>query len=96
MMDISMQVNPSFFDEECAIVFSFYFKNESMKIGEAVIYTCAEDGTCVEQNNEILNCYEKVAYLKEFTIMKEYEEQSMNKIEHFLHILGIKKCFWLN
>ncbi|WP_163102080.1 hypothetical protein [Peribacillus alkalitolerans] len=93
MMDISMQVNPSFFDEECAIVFSFYFKKDFMKIGEAVIYTCAEDGAYVEERNEKRECYEKVAYLKEFTIIKEYEEHSINKIEHFLHILGIKKCF---
>lgn len=44
MLDINMKVNPSFFNDECAIVFSFSFVRESKKIGEAIIYTCEESG----------------------------------------------------
>ncbi|MEK3798634.1 hypothetical protein MHI18_10245 [Peribacillus sp. FSL H8-0477] len=91
MLDINMKVNPSFFDDECAIVFSFSFIRESKKIGEAIIYTCEESG-----EEEIYAIHdeqkEKIAYLREFSIVEEYHEPSMRKIQHFLNILGIKKC----
>ncbi|MGG3942811.1 hypothetical protein ABEV54_15375 [Peribacillus psychrosaccharolyticus] len=91
MLDINMKVNPSFFDDECAIVFSFSFVRESKKIGEAIIYTCEESG-----EEEIYAIHdeqkEKIAYLREFSIMEEYHESSMKKIQHFLKIIGIKKC----
>ncbi|WP_153126516.1 hypothetical protein [Peribacillus tepidiphilus] len=96
MVDISMTVNPSFFDEECAIVFSFYFKHASKKVGEAIIYTCAEDGSILEGFKNTCQNYEKVAYFREFSIIEEYEEQSLHKIEQFLKVLGIKKYFWQN
>ncbi|MBR8644356.1 hypothetical protein KEH51_06005 [[Brevibacterium] frigoritolerans] len=40
MIDINMKVQPSFYDDECAIVFSFYFDKATRNIGEAVVYTC--------------------------------------------------------
>ena len=92
MLEINMKVNPSFFDDECAIVFSFSFVRESKKIGEAIIYTCEESGE-QEQIYKINDEQkEKIAYLREFSIMEEYHELSMKKIQHFLNIIGIKKC----
>ncbi|SFC22818.1 hypothetical protein SAMN05443252_102291 [Bacillus sp. OV322] len=92
-MDINMKVQPSFFDEECAIVFSFYFDQEAKKIGEAVIYTCEEEDClkkdCQADSKELK---EKVAYVEQFSIVKEYQSASMEKITQFLNILGIKKC----
>ncbi|PLS17779.1 hypothetical protein CVD28_08740 [Bacillus sp. M6-12] len=91
MVDISMKVHPSFFDEECTIVFSFYFDREARKIGEAVIYTYEEKLRETREEGTNGN-REKVAYLKEFSIVEEFEKESMKRIEHFLSAIGIKKC----
>ncbi|MFJ8070442.1 hypothetical protein ACIQZD_16025 [Peribacillus sp. NPDC096447] len=93
MIDINMKVQPSFYDDECAIVFSFYFDEATRKIGEAVVYTCKEsDDKESSQDHIDTDVQEKIAYLKEFSIVDEYQATSMKKIQHFLNVIGIKKC----
>jgi hypothetical protein len=89
MMDFNMEIQPSFFDDECAIEFSFYFEDAVRRIGEAVIYTC-EEKKPIKGNGHLGK--EKIAFIKEFSILEEYEAASMKKIAHFLNVLGIKKC----
>jgi hypothetical protein len=93
LADINMKVLPSFYTEECAIVFSFYFDNTVKKIGEAVIYTCEEQVNQPLKKDSIRIENEKVAYVKEFSIVEEYEHESFEQITHFLGMCGIKKCF---
>ena len=93
MIDINMKVQPSFYDDECAIVFSFYFDKATRKIGEAVVYTCKKsDDKESSQEHIDTDVQEKIAYLKEFSIVDEYQATSMKKIQHFLNVIGIKKC----
>ncbi|MFF2287577.1 hypothetical protein [Peribacillus butanolivorans] len=93
MIDINMKVQPSFYDEECAIVFSFYFDKATKKIGEAVVYTCKKSNEKgYNQDNIDTDIQENIAYIKEFSIVDEYQATSMKKIQHFLDVIGIKKC----
>ncbi|WP_077215013.1 hypothetical protein [Bacillus dakarensis] len=98
-MDIEMKIQPSFIDHECAIVFSFYFSKNAKKIGEAVVFTYGE-APCeeIESNRRTTTHHhpagqkKKIAYLKEHTICEEYIKISLNKIHHFLNIIGIHTC----
>ncbi|MDM5210201.1 hypothetical protein QUF94_01785 [Peribacillus sp. NJ4] len=93
MIDINMKVQPSFYDDECAIVFSFSFDKATRNIGEAVVYTCKKsDGKEYSQDHIDTDVQEKIAYIKEFSIVDEYQATSMKKIQHFLNVIGIKKC----
>ena len=97
MIDINMKVQPSFYDDECAIVFSFYFDRATRKIGEAVVYTCEKSNEKEGNQDHIdTNVQEKIAYIKEFSIVDEYQATSMKKIKHFLNVIGIKKCVKYN
>ncbi|MGG3495767.1 hypothetical protein ABES08_08215 [Peribacillus simplex] len=97
MIDINMKVQPSFYDEECAIVFSFYFDEATRKIGEAVVYTCKKSNEKEYSHDHIdTDVQEKIAYIKEFAIVDEYQATSMKKIQHFLNVIGIKKCVRYN
>ncbi|MDQ0218461.1 hypothetical protein ELQ35_03685 [Peribacillus cavernae] len=91
MVDVNMKVQPSFFDKECAIVFSFYFDAAVGEVGEAVVYTCEEKNPVTLQGGNSLN-KEKIAFVKEFSIVKEYQDVSLKKIKEFLNVIGIKKC----
>ena len=99
MIDINMKVQPSFYDDECAIVFSFYFDEAARKIGEAVVYTC-DKTNCKEVTLNYVDTHEeqdgrgqeKIAYIKEFSIVDEYQATSLEKIQHFLNVIGIKDC----
>ena len=98
MIDINMKVQPSFYDDECAIVFSFYFDRAAKKVGEAVVYTCKKthehrhtlDNIDTGEHNDPKSGQDKVAYLKEFSIVDEYQASSMKKIQHFLDVIGIE------
>ncbi|MBG9544677.1 hypothetical protein ACOSZF_12415 [Cytobacillus firmus] len=103
-MDLDMKIQPKFIENESAIIFSFYFRNASMKVGEAVIYTCEE-----EQNEELTrmiynsheeitelnaNAKRKMAYVTELTIPEGFKNQSFTKIKEFLKIIGINTCVY--
>lgn len=97
MVDINMKIHPSFYDDECAIVFSFSFIRDTQKIGSATIYTCEETGSSPGRPAEWLyeeenDPREKIAYVRECSIHDEYYEQSMEKISGFLKVIGINKC----
>lgn len=100
-MDLEMKVQPAFLDDECAIVFSFYFCKASRKMGEAIIYTYDEKAADQKRVTDIEAYMRKkrkshgagkVAYMKEFSICEEYEDISLNKIMNFLEIIGIQTC----
>ena len=99
MIDINMKVQPSFYDDECAIVFSFYFDRAAKKVGEAVVYTCKKSNEKKYNQDDIdtdepldPTSQEKIAYIKEFSIVDEYQASSMKKIQHFLDVIGIQNC----
>ncbi|WP_199880693.1 hypothetical protein [Bacillus massiliglaciei] len=95
MENVSMKVIPSFYDEECAIVFSFSFSEEANKIGEAVIYTCNDTKYTGPDQSALYSApssCEKIAYIKKFSIMDEYKALTMKKIQHFMNIIGIQRC----
>ncbi|WP_080843954.1 hypothetical protein [Cytobacillus gottheilii] len=98
-MELDMKVEPRFVDHECAIIFSFYFRNASLKVGEAVIYTCEEDIPSLDQllagveNSEQDTCKKKIAYITEMTIVDNYRDESFMKINEFLSIIGINTWY---
>ncbi|PLT35826.1 hypothetical protein [Bacillus sp. V5-8f] len=91
MAEVNMKIRPSFYEGECAIVFSFSFVSASGPVGEAVVYTC-EDKKSVTSTLSDSPCREKIAFVKELEITEEYKDASMEKMKHFLSILGINKC----
>ncbi|PLR85073.1 hypothetical protein CVD25_00335 [Bacillus canaveralius] len=95
MKDIEMNVFPTFKEDECAIIFSFHFKQEHHKIGEAVIYTTTEGfSTRYEvDKNQSEQVKETVARLDRLSVTEEYKTVSMEKIYQFLELIGVQKCF---
>lgn len=102
-MELDMKVEPRFIDHECAIIFSFYFRNASLKVGEAVIYTCEEELSLplLEQPSiaasiETCKQKEKIAYITEMSIAENFRDESFIKMNEFLSILGINTCIQQN
>lgn len=103
-MDLDMKVEPRFIDHECAIIFSFYFRNASLKVGEAVIYTCEGElsAPSLDQHSiaasriETCKQKEKIAYITEMSIAENFRDESFIKMNEFLSILGINTCIQQN
>ncbi len=97
-MELDMKIQPMFLDDECAIVFSFYFKKAAQKIGEAIIYTCTCNYTPLEKqhfdlvHNEFQNG-EKVAFVESFTVVEEFRSATYEKIREFLSVIGIQNFY---
>lgn len=80
--EIEMRVLPTFMEEECAIVFSFHFIKDQIKIGEVIILTCME-----KFKKKPLT----IAYCQEFSILEKYKNTSMRMLMNFLKIIGINR-----
>ena len=91
MIDINMKVQPSFYDEEVPLCF-FYF-NKATKKSVKLRYTHAKiNEKGYNQDNIDTDIQEKIAYIKEFSIVDEYQATSMKENSTFLDVIGIKKC----
>ncbi|RLQ96818.1 hypothetical protein [Falsibacillus albus] len=105
MNELEMKIEPSFVEEDLAIVFSFDFMRFSKKMGEAVVYTFSEtqdpswesfsSTEYIELMPALKNQNGKIAVIHDITILEEYKKQSMNKMFHFLKIIGISKVYFL-
>jgi hypothetical protein len=90
MNSIEMNIVPSYVDDELAIVFHIEFTQYSQKIGEAKVYTY-NHGKAGESTSRTAasSANQKYGVLKEFNVIDEYSQISMNKMRHFLKIIGI-------
>ncbi|WP_113928335.1 hypothetical protein [Bacillus sp. P14.5] len=91
MSEIEMKVIPSYIDDELAIVFHFEFKTSQMKVGEAKVYTYKLTDSPLKNTSDGPKSFRrnKYAVLKEIDIFEEYRYLALNKISHFLKIIGI-------
>ncbi|RIW36069.1 hypothetical protein D3H55_06315 [Bacillus salacetis] len=89
MSEIEMKVIPSYIDDELAIVFHFEFKTSQMKVGEATVYTYKLTDSHSQTAGPKGFRKNKYAVLKELEILEEYRYIALNKVSHFLKVIGI-------
>ncbi|WP_433744905.1 hypothetical protein [Falsibacillus pallidus] len=104
MNEMEMKIEPSFLEEDNAIVFSFNFMVFADKIGEAVVYTYSEHNHPHPLTYNSRECYDlmpvlnnqkgKMAVIHDVTILEENKEQGLKKILYFLKIIGISKVYF--
>ena len=93
MKSISMKVNPLYSDLDMSIQFHFEFSKGDCKVGEAMVSTYAMDNqvTYRKSHGGTTASIEKCAVIDRFDIVGELGESSMNKLRHFLKVIGMKE-----
>ena len=94
MKSISMKVNPLYSDVDLSIVFQFEFSKGDCKIGEAMVSTyplTTSNRTFNKSKNLVTSKVEKCAVIDVFEILSDFGDPCMNKLKHFLTIIGIKE-----
>lgn len=91
--ELEMRILPSFCEENSDIIFFVDFNLKAQKIGEAIIYTCSEGyqrGDLSHSKENLLNIKKKIAYIKEFDVIEEYQTTSLKNVVDFLRVIGIQ------
>ena len=94
MQNISMKVNPLYSDMDMSIQFHFEFSKGDCKVGEAMVSTYAMDNKQVtyrKSQGGTSTSIEKCAVIDRFDVVGELGEASMNKLRHFLKVIGMKE-----
>ena len=93
MKNISMKVNPLYSDVDLSIVFQFEFSKGDCKIGEAMVSTYAmnNNATYLKSQQVTAAKIEKCAVIDQFEIAGELEKPCMQKLKHFLKVIGMKE-----
>ena len=94
MKSISMKVNPLYSDLDLSIQFHFEFSKGDCKIGEAMVSTYPltnNNRTFNKSKNLLVAKIEKCAVIDLFEILSDFGEPCMNKLKHFLTVIGIKE-----
>lgn len=93
MQNISMKVNPLYSDMDMSIQFHFEFSKGDCKVGEAMVSTYAMDNQVTFRKSQggTSTSIEKCAVIDSFDVVGELGEASMNKLIHFLKVIGMKE-----
>ncbi|TMU84073.1 hypothetical protein FGG79_18230 [Bacillus sp. BHET2] len=93
MKSISMKVNPLYSDLDMSIQFHFEFSKGDCKVGEAMVSTYAMNNTVTfrKSQNGTQASIEKCAVIDRFDVVGELGEVCMNKLRHFLKVIGMKE-----
>ncbi|MCA1055161.1 hypothetical protein LCM10_09190 [Rossellomorea aquimaris] len=94
MKDLNMKVNPLYSEVDLSIQFHFEFSQGENKIGEALVSTYS-----IANNSETSGLSGVISYRKEskcavidrFEVMNDITTPCMNKLHHFLHVIGMKE-----
>jgi hypothetical protein len=95
MKELNMKVNPLYSEVDLSIQFHFEFvQGDDSKIGEALVSTYSiSDGSETPRHTKGLN-YRKVskcAVIDRFEVINDTEQLCMNKLQHFLQVIGMKE-----
>jgi hypothetical protein len=96
MSNINMKVNPLYSDVDLSIQFHFEFIQGENKIGESLVSTYMNPNEQNEQqktNTASITFIrrQKCAVIDRFEIINDSHEYCMNKLKHFLQVIGIKE-----
>jgi hypothetical protein len=94
MKDINMKVNPLYSEVDLSIQFHFEFTQGESKIGEALAstYSISDDTGTPRQTKHITYLKtNKCAVIDRFEVMNDTEDLCMNKLQHFLQVIGMRE-----
>jgi hypothetical protein len=94
MKELNMKVNPLYSEVDLSIQFHFEFAQGESKIGEALVSTYS-----IEDNSEVPRLTKGTSYRKalkcavidRFEVINDTENVCMNKLNHFLQVIGMKE-----
>jgi hypothetical protein len=94
MKELNMKVNPLYSEVDLSIQFHFEFVQGESKVGEALVSTYSiEDGSEKPRYTKG-NSYRKTskcAVIDRFEVINDTESVCMNKVHHFLQVIGMKE-----
>jgi hypothetical protein len=93
MKSISMKVNPLYSDLDMSIQFQFEFSKGDCKVGQAMVSTYAINNHVEHRKTQSVTTskVEKCAVIDQFEIAGDLGESCMNKLRHFLKVIGMKE-----
>jgi hypothetical protein len=94
MKELNMKVNPLYSEVDLSIQFHFEFVQGESKIGEAMVSTYSiEDnpGTSLNPYGISYRKTSKCAVIDRFEVINDTENVCMNKLNHFLQVIGMKE-----
>ncbi|WP_299744210.1 hypothetical protein [uncultured Rossellomorea sp.] len=93
MNNISMKVNPLYSDLDMSIQFQFEFSKGDCKVGQAMVSTYAINNNVEYRKSQSVTIakVEKCAVIDQFEIAGDLGEPCMNKLRHFLKVIGMKE-----
>jgi hypothetical protein len=96
MSNINMKVNPLYSDVDLSIQFHFEFIQGETKIGESLVSTYInpnEPNVQQKANSTSITFIrkQKCAVIDRFEIINDSHDYCMNKLKHFLQVIGIKE-----
>ncbi|KSU60449.1 hypothetical protein AS034_16540 [[Bacillus] enclensis] len=94
MKELNMKVNPLYSEVDLSIQFHFEFVLGESKIGEALVSTYAiQDNSEMPPYNKGISYRKtsKCAVIDRFEVINETEKLCMNKLHHFLQVIGMRE-----
>jgi hypothetical protein len=94
MKELNMKVNPLYSEVDLSIQFHFEFVQGESKVGEALVSTYSiEDGSEKPRYTKGISYRKtsKCAVIDRFEVVNDTEMFCMNKLQHFLQVIGMKE-----
>ncbi len=94
MKELNMKVNPLYSEVDLSIQFHFEFEQGDSKVGEALVSTYAiQDQSEMPRSSKGINYRKtsKCAVIDRFEVSNDTEYVCMNKLNHFLKVIGMKE-----
>jgi hypothetical protein len=94
MKELNMKVNPLYSEVDLSIQFHFEFVQGESKIGEALVSTYSIEDSPEMPHSTTGISYRKTskcAVIDRFEVINDTESMCMNKLQHFLQVIGMKE-----
>jgi hypothetical protein len=94
MKELNMKVNPLYSEVDLSIQFHFEFEQGESKVGEALVSTYSiQESSDTPQFTKGISYRKtsKCAVIDRFEVMNDTENACMNKLNHFLQVIGMKE-----
>ncbi|UTE73349.1 hypothetical protein M1I95_02025 [Rossellomorea marisflavi] len=93
MNSISMKVNPLYSEIDLSIQFHFEFLQGDCKVGEALAstYPIENHQQALKPKHLSFPKVEKCAVIDLFDVVGDLEKGCLNKLHHFLKVIGMKE-----
>ncbi|OAT81001.1 hypothetical protein A6P54_13485 [Bacillus sp. MKU004] len=94
MKELNMKVNPLYSEVDLSIQFHFEFEQGDSKVGEALVSTYSiGGGSDIPRSTKGISYRKtsKCAVIDRFEVINDTEKLCMNKLQHFLGVIGMKE-----